>query len=206
MARWCSPPWRRVTPHVPFVVQIRTMKMPQSGHPPRSHLGVSPNSDVQVNPDSAKPSDPDAPLKHLMSQSGLVPTEARLLVLRILRASEARHMSTERLCSALIKRDFAPGISTFRTAIYDLNLAGALTRVLVPLSSIRMQTLYEIADKSRHRHLFCTECKKILEICDEAMERRIAHQFALSGLTQVHFDLARRGTCQACATAKPASG
>jgi Fur family ferric uptake transcriptional regulator len=155
---------------------------------------------------AARRSDPDAHLRQLLSLSDLPPTEARLLVLRVLDGTAERHLSAERMCAALVRRDAGAAISTFKTAIYELNHAGVLSRVLVPLNSNRQQTLYEIADKPRHRHLYCTGCRKVIEIRDEAMEGRIAHQLARAGLAQAGFDLARTGTCLACTEAIPAQG
>lgn len=99
-----------------------------------------------------------------------------------------------------------PGVSTFKSAIYDLNLSGVLSRVIVPLNSNRTQALYEIADKPRHRHLYCTRCQTLIEICDDVIEQRISHQFALAGLTQANLDFARAGKCLACANAESVHG
>lgn len=53
-------------------------------------------------------------------------------------------MSPEQMCGALVKQDFATtGVSTFKSASYDLNIAGVLSRVIVPLNSNRTQALYE---------------------------------------------------------------
>lgn len=145
--------------------------------------------------------DADGPLKDLLAQSNLPQTEARLMVLRILHDNPDRHMSAERMCAALVRRDATAAISTFKTAIYDLNNAGVLSRVLVPLNANRTQTLYEIADKPRHRHLYCTVCRTIFEVCDAVMEQQIAHQFALAGLKPTNFDLARAGKCLSCSKA-----
>ncbi|CAG2158499.1 hypothetical protein LMG31506_06398 [Cupriavidus yeoncheonensis] len=123
------------------------------------------------------------------------------MVLRILHDNPDRHMLAERMCAALVRRDATAAISTFRTAIYDLNNARVLSRVLVPLNANRTQTLYEIADNPRHRHLYCTVCRTIFEVCDAVMEQQIAHQFALAGLKSANFDLARVGKCLACSEA-----
>ncbi|WP_454743432.1 Fur family transcriptional regulator [Cupriavidus necator] len=143
-------------------------------------------------------------LKDLLTRSKLPASEARLLVLRILRDNAERHLSAEQLCAAMVRSEFVPGISTFKTAIYDLTNAGVLSRVLVPLN--RKLFFYEIADQPPHRHLYCTKCQKIFEIYDEVMEQRISHQFALAGLKPANFDIARTGNCLACANAQPARG
>ncbi len=148
---------------------------------------------------SISPLRPRAPQR----RRDLPPTEARLLVLSILQDSAERHMSAEHMCAALVRRDAGAAISTFRAAIYDLNNAGVLSRVLLPLNSNRTQTLYEIADRPRHRHFYCTVCRKVIEICDETMEQRIEHQFARAGLAQASFDLASAGKCLECGEAHP---
>lgn len=182
------------------------MNVPQPNHAPRIRLDTPPASDWSENRNAAARNDPDALLKELVSRRSLPPSEARLLVLRILRADPDGHMSAEQMCRALVKQDFATGVSTFRSAIYDLNLAGVLSRVIVPLNSNRTQALYEISDKPRHRHFYCTGCRRLIEICDEVMEQRISHQFALAGLTQANLDFARAGKCLACTNAQPVHG
>ncbi|SOZ17483.1 Fur family transcriptional regulator [Cupriavidus taiwanensis] len=182
------------------------MNVAQPSHTPRSRRGTPPASDWLENRNAAVRNDPDALLKELVSRRGLPPTEARLLVLRILRDDTDGHMSAEQLCRALVKQDFATGVSTFKSAIYDLNLAGVLSRVIAPLNSNRAQALYEIADKPWHRHLYCTGCERLIEICDEVIEQRISHQFAVAGLTQANLDFARAGKCLACANAESVHG
>ncbi|WP_454739671.1 Fur family transcriptional regulator [Cupriavidus necator] len=191
----------RSAPLCKSVAQVRTMNAPPSGHAPHSHFGAWPVLDWPKNRDTAAGIDPNALLKNLLTRSGLPASEARLLVLRILRDNAERHLSVEQLCAAMVRSEFAPGISTFKTAIYDLTNAGVLSRVLVPLN--RKLFFYEITDQPPHRHLYCTKCQKILEICDEVMEQRILHQFALAGLKPANFDLARIGKCLACAKALP---
>ncbi|WP_455289810.1 Fur family transcriptional regulator [Cupriavidus necator] len=137
-------------------------------------------------------------LKSLLVRFDVPASDARLFVLTILSHHAERHLSAQQLCAAMIKSERCVGISTFQTAIYDLTHAGVLTRVMVPISKNRAQPWYELADQPQHRHLYCIGCHKLIEIHDETSERHILQQLARAGLKPAGFDVARRGTCQAC--------
>jgi len=138
----------------------------------------------------------------LVTRGGLPVTEARALVVKMLCEHGERHMSTEQLCAAMVRGQAVCAISTFKTAIYDLANAGVLSRVFVPLKS-RMLTFYEVNDQPPHLHLYCKQCRTILEIRDQRLEHRIAEQFVRAGLKRANFDYARAGTCGTCESYVP---
>lgn len=135
----------------------------------------------------------------LLENNWIAVTPAKVAVLNALQRSSQRHLSAEQLCAAMLENGELPGISTLKNAIYELASFGVLSRVLVQEKKNRIQTFYELANQSSHRHLYCVRCGSIDEVFDEDFERTLLKHFSAHGLRAANVDLAMVGICSSCA-------
>lgn len=141
----------------------------------------------------------------LLETHRLTANAARVALMEILLASPERHLNTEQLCAAMLRRNDGQSISSFKKAIYDLADQGPLARVVVPDRNNRSVTFYELADQPVHRHLYCTHCGSLTEVFDAALEHHVRQNFLARGLVPAKVDLALPGRCAACQAALAAT-
>ena len=137
----------------------------------------------------------------LLETHRLTANAARVALMEILLASPQRHLNSEQLCAAMLRRNDGQSISSFKKAIYDLADQGPLARVVVSDRKNRSMTFYELADQPVHRHLYCTRCASLTEVFDVALEQRLRQHFLAHGLVPAKTDLALPGICATCQAA-----
>lgn len=143
--------------------------------------------------------EPATSLSDLLGLGGLSVSISRLAVLETLRDSPVRHLSAEQLSAALtLGADFRSGLSTFRTAVYELAGAGILSRVVILQDRPRSLVLFEMPDRPPHRHLYCQVCHEVEEVFDDVLEHQLATHLAEAGLVAASADCALVGTCAKC--------
>ena len=133
--------------------------------------------------------------KILLKDNGLNFTRQRETILKTLYHHEG-HFTPEEL-SHLIKRRYPQmkiGISTIYRTLSLLERGGLVTSI----SFGNQGKKYELGVKAHHDHLICTECGKILEFYDEAIEKKqekIAESF---GFVMKDHSLKIYGICPEC--------
>lgn len=137
----------------------------------------------------------------LLEQRGQVPTRAKMLVLIVLRRSNVRHLTVERLCAAMLALPEHVAISSFQRALYTMTACGLVSRGTL-LHGADSRHYYELSDRPPHHHMVCTECHAFHEFADpqlDALERRVMENH---GFLHVHTDFAGTGLCQQCTRRK----
>ena len=129
-----------------------------------------------------------------IKQAGLKVTLPRIKILHVLETSEQRHLSAEDVYKALLAAGEEIGLATVYRVLTQFEGAGLVCRHHFEGG----QSVFEINSGGHHDHIVCMQCGKVVEFCDETIERRqqaIAEQF---GFTIVDHSLVIYGTCTAC--------
>lgn len=133
-------------------------------------------------------------LKRIIRDMHLKVTSQRLLILQAL-SEGSRHVTAQELFEKVSGVDSAIGFATVYRFLRSLTEGQFVTEMRMGGLPAR----YELTPKSHHDHLTCTECGKICEFENRAIEDlqlKVAQQF---GFVLTHQILELYGVCSACA-------
>lgn len=99
-----------------------------------------------------------------LHRSGLKATQARLLIIGMLREPHRQHLTVEAIWRALRDAGHELHIATAYRAMTQLEQAGIVQRHLFADGDA---AVYELADKASHDHMFCLDTRRIMEFQDE---------------------------------------
>jgi Fur family ferric uptake transcriptional regulator len=127
-------------------------------------------------------------------EAGLKVTLPRVKILRILEASEKRHVSAEEVYRMLLENGEEIGLATVYRVLTQFETAGLVCRHHFEGG----QSVFELNRGTHHDHLVCLRCGRVVEFTDEVIESRqqaIAerHRFAIEDHALVIY-----GICPDC--------
>ncbi len=108
-----------------------------------------------------------------IKRAGLKVTLPRVKILKILEASEARHMTAEDVYRALLEREEEIGLATVYRVLTQFVDAGLVERHHFEGG----QAIFELNRGAHHDHIVCQQCGRVEEFVDETIER---HQHAIA--------------------------
>ncbi len=136
----------------------------------------------------------EADFKKIIRNLNLKVTNQRLLILKAL-SEGSQHITAQELFEKVIRMDPSVGFATVYRFLRSLTEGRFVTEVRMGGLPAR----YELTPKSHHDHLTCTECGKICEFENKAIEDlqlKVAQQF---GFVLTHHVLELYGVCSTCA-------
>ena len=103
-----------------------------------------------------------------LKERGLKVTTARIQILEIFQAPGIRHLTADDVYRQLIRQGSEIGLATVYRVLTQLQQAGLLKQVYFESG----RALYELDDGEHHDHLICTDCGRVQEFHDKAIEQR----------------------------------
>lgn len=122
---------------------------------------------------------------------GLKVTLARVEVLAALRRSAQRHLTAEDIHAGLAADGVPLGVATVYRVLQQLVNAGLVVRRHLDSGA----ALFELDEGTRHDHLVCCVCGRIVEFADEAIEQRVKRIAAERGFNLREHALVLIGRC-----------
>lgn len=108
-----------------------------------------------------------------IKKAGLKVTLPRVKILKVLEASDARHMTAEDVYRSLLERNEEIGLATVYRVLTQFVEAGLVERHHFEGG----QAIFELNRGSHHDHIVCQQCGRVEEFVDETIER---HQHAIA--------------------------
>ena len=103
-----------------------------------------------------------------LKKAGLKATLPRIRILQVLEHSEQRHLSAEDVYKALLEVGEDVGLATIYRVLTQFEAAGLVYRH----HFAEGHSVFELAQGSHHDHMVCLKTGKIIEFCDDEIERR----------------------------------
>ncbi len=103
-----------------------------------------------------------------LKKVGLKATLPRVRILQILEGSGQRHMSAEDMYRAVLEAGEEVGLATIYRVLTQFEAAGLVYRH----HFAEGHSVFELARGDHHDHMICLKTGKIIEFCDEEIERR----------------------------------
>nr|WP_309227306.1 ferric iron uptake transcriptional regulator [Zooshikella harenae] len=102
-----------------------------------------------------------------LRKAGLKVTLPRIKILQILENADHRHMSAEDVYKALMDADEDVGLATVYRVLTQFENAGLVVRHNFDGG----HSVFELAQGNHHDHMVCVESGRIVEFCDEDIEK-----------------------------------
>ncbi|MGH8657295.1 MAG: ferric iron uptake transcriptional regulator [Gammaproteobacteria bacterium] len=103
-----------------------------------------------------------------LKKAGLKATLPRVRILQILESSRQRHMSAEDVYRAVLEAGEEVGLATIYRVLTQFEAAGLVYR----RHFAEGHSVFELARGDHHDHMVCLKTGKIIEFCDDEIERR----------------------------------
>ena len=103
-----------------------------------------------------------------LKKAGLKVTLPRMRILDMLAKSEGSHLSAEEIYKIFLDSDEEIGLATVYRVLTQFEAAGLVKRHHFESG----QAVFELDSGSHHDHLVCIKCGKVIEFCDEVVEKR----------------------------------
>ncbi len=103
-----------------------------------------------------------------LKKAGLKVTLPRMRILDALAKSEGSHLSAEEIYKIFLDSDEEIGLATVYRVLTQFEAAGLVKRHHFESG----QAVFELDSGSHHDHLVCIKCGKVIEFCDEVIEKR----------------------------------
>jgi len=103
-----------------------------------------------------------------LKKAGLKVTVPRMKILSILENHVGEHLSAEDVYKKLLNAGDDVGLATVYRVLTQFESAGLVSRHNFEGG----QGVFELDDGEHHDHLMCTKCGKIVEFCDDEIEKR----------------------------------
>lgn len=100
--------------------------------------------------------------------AGLKVTLPRVKILEIFESSDMRHMSAEDVYKALLDGGQEIGLATVYRVLTQFEGAGLLIRQNFEGG----HSVFELNQGTHHDHIVCNQCGKVVEFCDDTIEKR----------------------------------
>ncbi len=124
--------------------------------------------------------------------AGLKVTLPRVRILEILEKSDTRHLSAEDVYKRLIERGEDIGLATVYRVLTQFEAAGLVERHHFEGA----HSVFELNRGEHHDHLVCINCGRVVEFCDETIERRQQEIAKKHGFTIEDHSLILYGRCE----------
>ncbi len=124
--------------------------------------------------------------------AGLKVTLPRVRILEILEKSDTRHLSAEDVYKRLIDRGEDIGLATVYRVLTQFEAAGLVERHHFEGA----HSVFELNRGEHHDHLVCINCGRVVEFCDETIERRQQEIAKKHGFTIEDHSLILYGRCK----------
>ncbi len=157
------------------------------------HIPQLPDPNQISSKQSGRVRRPSTPSKQIIRELGLKVTTQRLDILEIVRKGP-RHFMAQEVFEAVSKRNSEIGFAT----VYRFLRTLADNKYVTEVRMGGMPARYEWAAKDHHDHLSCSNCGRIVEFENPAIERlqeKVALQF---GFTLTSHILELYGICPSC--------
>ena len=103
-----------------------------------------------------------------IKKAGLKVTLPRMRILEILEKNDSSHLSAEEIYKIFLDSGEEIGLATVYRVLTQFEAAGLVKRHHFESG----QAVFEVDSGQHHDHLVCTKCGKVLEFCDEVIEKR----------------------------------
>ena len=103
-----------------------------------------------------------------LKQAGLKVTQPRMKILKLLEATDKRHVTAEDVYKMLLKKKEDIGLATVYRVLTQFEAAGLVVRHHFEGG----QSVFELANDEHHDHMVCLKTGKIVEFYDEIIEKR----------------------------------
>ncbi len=124
--------------------------------------------------------------------AGLKVTLPRVRILEILENSDTRHLSAEDVYKRLIERGEDIGLATVYRVLTQFEAAGLVERHHFEGA----HSVFELNRGEHHDHLVCINCGRVVEFCDDTIERRQQEIAKKHGFTIEDHSLILYGRCK----------
>ncbi len=124
--------------------------------------------------------------------AGLKVTLPRVRILEILEKSDTRHLSAEDVYKRLIDRGEDIGLATVYRVLTQFEAAGLVERHHFEGA----HSVFELNRGEHHDHLVCINCGRVVEFCDDTIERRQQEIAKKHGFTIEDHSLILYGRCK----------
>lgn len=132
-------------------------------------------------------------MKQILRDMNLKITIPRLSLLKIL-SSGLRHVTAQELYEKIQSQHPQIGFATVYRFLKSLTMAGMVTETRIG----GMPARYEMMSKTHHDHLTCTECGKICEFTNSAIEKLQLSVAEKLGFILTSHLLELYGVCENC--------
>jgi Fur family ferric uptake transcriptional regulator len=134
-------------------------------------------------------------LKKIVKSKGLKYTKQREIVLDVI-ASSNRHLDTDEIHRLISDNhpDEKIGIATVYRSLSFLEEVGLVSSISIGIEPKK----YELSMKEHHDHLICQNCGKIVEFCDEGIEKSQEKIAKKMGFKLTSHSMYLYGICQDC--------
>ncbi len=103
-----------------------------------------------------------------LKNAGLKATLPRIRILEILENSEHHHLSAEDVYKQLLSAGEDVGLATIYRVLTQFEAAGLVIRH----NFDENHSVFELDKGAHHDHMVCMKTGKVIEFCDEEIERR----------------------------------
>ncbi len=103
-----------------------------------------------------------------IKKAGLKVTLPRMRLLDILAKNEGVHLSAEEIYKKFLDSDEEIGLATVYRVLTQFEAAGLVKRHHFESG----QAVFELDSGTHHDHLVCVKCGKVIEFCDDVIEKR----------------------------------
>ncbi len=103
-----------------------------------------------------------------LKQAGLKVTQPRMKILKLLEATDKRHVTAEDVYKMLLNKKEDIGLATVYRVLTQFEAAGLVVRHHFEGG----QAVFELANDDHHDHMVCLKTGKIVEFYDDIIEKR----------------------------------
>lgn len=127
-----------------------------------------------------------------LRRAGLKVTLPRIKILDILKSSGHQHLNADAVYQALLEAGEDIGIATVYRVLNQLENVGLVTRHHFSEGG---KAVYELAQDTHHDHLICSNCGKVIEFEDAALQKKQRQLAEKLGFQMEDYSLVIRGKC-----------
>ena len=127
-----------------------------------------------------------------LRDAGLKVTGPRMRVLGMLAANPDRHMTAEDVYKELLSLGEEIGLATIYRVLTQFESAGLVKRHHFEGN----QSVFELDEGEHHDHLVCVKCGRVIEFCDEIIERRQKKVAKQAGFDLQEHSMILYGVCR----------
>lgn len=126
-----------------------------------------------------------------IKKAGLKVTMPRMRILDILYKSDGGHLSAEEIYRIFIESGEEIGLATVYRVLTQFEAAGLVKRHHFESG----QAVFEVDSGEHHDHLVCVKCGKVIEFCDDLIEKRQRDIAKKNGFRLTNHSMILYGEC-----------